>query len=162
MSIRTRNPLRFGGAVHQSGNLDTGEVNVTRGGQLAYSIYSGALLIGSGTPGGVGSVLGHGLITSGPGRLHTVFPHQSISGVQITFYDAVTQALSGAASHALSGYTVTAVVPGNTFGPNLGPLAEPHKFDVPFHSGLCFSCPSGAAGFTATYSTEYTPANPLT
>lgn len=162
MSIRTRNPLRFGGAVHQSGNLDTGEVNTTRGGQLAYSINSGALLIGSGTPGGVGSALGQGLIVSGGGRLHTVFSHQSISGVAVYFYDSVTQALSGLVNHVLSGYSTVGIIPANTFGPNLGPLAEPLKFDVPFHSGLCFSAPSGAPGFTVTYSTEYSPVNPLT
>ena len=162
MANRTRNPQYVAGAVYQSGNLGTGEQNTTRGGQLAYSNYSGALLIGSGTPGGVGSVLAQGLIVSGGGRLHTVFPHQSISGVAVYFYDSVTQALSGLVNHVLSGYSTVGFIPANTFGPNLGPLAEPLKFDVPFHSGLCFSAPSGAAGFTVTYTTEYTPVNPLT
>lgn len=162
MSIRTKNPEYVAGAVYQSGHLGTGEQTVTRGGQLAYSIYSGALLIGSGTPGGVGSVRAHGLVVSGGGRLHTVFPHQSISGVAVYFYDSVLLALSGTVAHVQSGYTTVGFIPGNTFGADLGPLAEPLKFDVPFHSGLCFSAPSGAAGFTVTYTTEYNPVSPLT
>lgn len=159
MSFRTRKPVRMVGGVVNSGNLDTGEVNWTRGGQRVVCVHSGGLLnAGSGfAPGGVVST-DQLVIFSGAGRLNTIIPLVAISGVRVVFYDSSVAARSGGGAGnggVESGYPTLAVIPANSFNaPNTlgGPL--PIEVDVPFRSGLAVSNISGAPGFSAVYTPE--------
>ena len=161
MSLTTRNPVRFIGGNLNSGYANTGEVAFTRGGQLTFSAYSGGmgLQIGSGgipPPTGAAHVLAdHGRLFSGAGRLHTVIPHQALSGVAITFYDGAAPAVSGVGLWRVSGLSVLGTVPANSFlafGTLGGPM--PIALDVPFFSGLCVNASSGTPGFTCTFTPE--------
>ncbi len=145
------------GACVNSGNVNTGEINYTRGGARTFCVYSGALLLGSG-----GSIplaaatTGHALWYSGAGRLNVILPHQGVSGAAGFFYDSAVVARSGTATYTESGYRVVGVVPANTFGlvgvTGGGPV--PINCEVPFFSGLCGCFPSGMAGVTFTITPE--------
>lgn len=157
MSVTSRSPLRMAGACVNSGNVNTGEVPVNRGGAQTFCVLSGALLLGSG--GSIplaGGTTGHALWFSGAGRLNTILPHQGVSGAAGFFYDSATIARSGVATIGESGYRIVGVVPANTFGlvgvTGGGPL--PIATDIPFFSGLCGSFPSGMAGVTFTITPE--------
>lgn len=160
MSVTTRNPLRTAGATLHSGSVNTGQQNMTYGGGQAICVLSGALLLGSGgsTP-VAGGTTGHAVFWSGPGRLDTVLAHQAISGTAIFFYDSNVVARSGVATIGESGYRIVGVVPANTIGSYVtlggGPL--PLQFGTPFQNGLAVSCPSGAPGFTASFTPEVNP-----
>lgn len=156
MAIPTRNPMRLVGGNAVSGGVDDGSIMERIGGVRNVGVYSGGL-----TPVGFGLVsapgTGHIQLFSGAGRLNTVLPHQSISGIQVTLYDAVTPALSGVALYAASGYPVVGIVNANSFyAPNTlgGPLLL--RFDTQFNNGLCASVASGAPGFTATFTPQIT------
>lgn len=158
MSVTNRSPLRMAGANLSSGNVNTGELNQTRGGGQAASFYSGAVAPGlTCAPGSVatGSDV---LIFSGAGRLKSVTPHQQISGVAITFYDGAA-AVSGGPLYT-SGHKPLGVVPANTFGGGPGETifgAGPTTYgfgEPPFQSGLIFNSRSGQPGFTVTWIPE--------
>lgn len=157
MSFRTKAPKRVIGGVALSGHVNTGEQAYTRGGQQVHDVYSGALLLGSGTP-VVNASGGHALLVSGAGRLHTAFLHQSVlalSGVATYFYDSAVIARSGVGTIPESGYPIIAAI-GQAQGASgdfIAPLS-PMPFDTPFHSGLCVSNPSGAAGWSISVTRE--------
>ena len=78
MAFTSRNPVRFAGAVSNSGNVDDGALSYQRGGQRTASVYSGAIAMGTAATGtGSFSSGGSVLVTSGQGRLNTftaIFP----------------------------------------------------------------------------------------
>lgn len=166
MGYRTRNPHRFAGAVITSGNMDTGEINWTRGGMRLGCFFSGGLRsLGSGAPAPVAQTADHAVFWSGAGRLNTVFPHQAISGVAIHFYDSAVVARSGPNTYMESGYRLIAVIPANTWdnrGGTLEHIQVPMQFDVPFYSGLAVIGTSGVAGCTFTWTPEATRSGGLT
>ena len=86
MSIPTRNPLRMIGAISDSGGPNTGDLLFSQGGTRTWSAYSGGFLtLNSGSsPLVAANVTGHGVVFSGAGRLHTVVPHQAISGQTVS------------------------------------------------------------------------------
>lgn len=157
MSLSTRNPTRVLGGAPISGAVDDGFQGWRQGGVRCVTVFSGGLLTGgSGFP-NMTAANGHVLITQGAGRLNTVFPHQSISGVAVNFYDSATIARSGVGTIPESGYRlIGSIAPNSFYGPNTlgGPALV--LLDMPFTSGLCVSMPSGAPGFTVSY----TPAIP--
>lgn len=158
MAQRSRNPHRMAGAVVSSGNLDTGEVAWTRGGQRLVSFFSGGpLQLGSGSVAPVAQTGDHAIFWSGAGRLNTVFPHQAISGVAVHFYDSAVVARSGPNTYRESGYGLLAVIPANTWDNQGGTLEQIHKpihFDTPFYSGLAVIGASGVPGVTFTFTPE--------
>lgn len=115
----------------------------TRGGFLAYTVFSG-------TAGGAAA------ITSGQGRVHSIIPHQGlVSGQTVVMYDSAV-AVSGGPI-AASGHNVLGGIPpgpptglSGTFIPPLLPLVV----EAPFNSGLCVTDRSGSAGYTILYTLE--------
>lgn len=155
MSVPARDPMMIAGTPRSSGDVQTGEIPWTRGGGRSTSIQSGALAASLSTaPGATGSGTGQYVLYPGPGRLNTIFQHQNVltlSGVAINFYDAGLMTTSGV---GISGTRIIAVIntPGGQSGQFTGTL--PLAVDMPFTSGLCVSAPSGAPGFTASFTPE--------
>lgn len=155
MSTTSPRPLRMAGATVNSGTVNTGEVQMTTGGGIAATFYSGMAapaLTGAYGAVAVGSDV---LIFSGAGRLKdilTIGTILSLSGVQTTFYDAGAP-VSGGPIPA-SGHRIIGVLPAafGVSGQVLGP--GPFGYDIPFNSGLCFNSRSGQLGFTVTYTPE--------
>jgi len=154
-----------GGAVP-----NTGEIPHIRGGSMKAAILSGGLAVSLpilGVSGGVSSG-GHAQIWAGTsgqgaGRLNSVMLHtQMQSGQSVVFYDASTIAVSGV---SVSGQAILGVVPGPwTLGVLTGSgmlpviwTGAPYNFDSPFLSGLCVAVPSGAPGFTCTFTPDSSP-----
>ena len=145
------------GTPRSSGDVQTGEVNVNRGGGRLVTLFSGALAPGVAGGGVVAGTTGHVYAYSGGGRLGTVVIHQAISGVQAQFYDAALIARSGIGTVPESGYKILAVTPANTFNGTGGQLLGgpmPLVFDTPFQSGLCVNYPSGCPGLSFSFSPE--------
>lgn len=183
MSVTTKNPLRMAGATVNSGFVNTGELQYTRGGQQTATVYSGAIAIGVTAAGGVNgaAVAGAGsvLVMSGGGRLNSfsaLFPagvalagngaNAIISGQPIVVYDSGIMALSGIATTATiaaSGMKILHVWNPPTLvasgGVMLTPRApyDPVPLDIPFFSGLCVLAVSGSPGFTLSYTPQTNP-----
>ena len=155
MAYRSRKPVRMVGGIINSGNLDTGEVAWTRGGQKVATIQSGADAIAPrlfASPGAIGSGTSAILWSGTGGRLNTIIALQAISGVaQALFYDSAGALASGPLMSGNVSRVVIGVLPANTFGGvGLGgPI--PIAVDAPFYSGLCVAALSGCAGFTAIW-----------
>ena len=177
MSLRTRKPVRMAGGIVNSGNVDTGEVRWTRGGERVATALSGAIagMSGRGIPITSG---GHGFIISGQGRVNTftaLRPINLLSGVTaaggstgvlsgqpIVIYDAVMTQRSGiladgtmveSGARPIYHWHPPVLMSGDTkFDlPNLFP---PVSVDQPFYSGLAVMALSGAPGFTLSYTPE--------
>jgi hypothetical protein len=141
-----------------SGDPFTGEVQHVRGGSRAATIQSGALAPAlTWSQSGAIASGGNVLFCVVPGRLNSVLFHHTavptLSGVQVTFYDSST--ILGSGTGTISGAKILA--PLNFPGGVSGGLIGPNTFlnlDIPFNSGLGVSAPSGAPGFTITYTTE--------
>ena len=167
MSLRTRRPMRMLGGAHVSGNLNTGEMPVADGGQKTVVVWSGGLLMSGLIPGyGTLSSGNQIMLWSGAGRLNTLQPHVMMqSGLAVFFYDTAAIAGSGV---GVSGQRIIALIPPThkasytsgaelqTF-PNWRDILRPQ---VPFTSGLCVSAPSGAPGFTVSFTTVFDPDEP--
>lgn len=163
MSSPVKKPCFVAGTVRSSGDVQTGEVSVTRGGQRTACVWSGNILTTAALTAAPGAIQSGGnvLFYSGAGRLNTVMPHAYLtSGQPVFFYDAGTPTVSGV---SVSGCKLIGIIP----APYQGPLAAasgnlqttfawPQKIemDMPFFSGLCASAPSGAPGFTLSYTAE--------
>jgi hypothetical protein len=160
MSAPINKPCFVAGTPRSSGDVQTGEVTVTRGGGRAACVWSGSLLTNAALTGGAVQSGGHILLYSGAGRLNTVCQHQNVltlSGVAVTFYDAGTITVSGV---SVSGQRFLGVVnaPGGQSGQFTG--TAPVLFDMPFSSGLCVAAPSGTPGFSVSYTPEVSTAFP--
>ena len=184
MSVQTRSPLRMLGGVQVSGNPFTGEVPMTRGGQLTATVYSGAIAMGTAAAGtGALSSGGSILFVSGQGRLNTfmaLFPagvalagngaNAVISGQGIVVYDSAITARSGVFTDATiseSGRKIlyswsppTLIASGALVLTNRG-VFDPVPLDIPYFSGLCAMAFSGAPGFNISYTPAQDPAAPL-
>lgn len=168
MSVTTRNPLRLAGAIVNSGFPATGEVPFTRGGMRNGVFWSGNLLTNSaltGLPAGSVTSGGHVQVWSGPGRLHTIIPHQFMtSGQPIWFYDAGAISVSGV---SVSGQRIIGIVP-LTMPAALAALSgnialnlhwqREIVVDMPFTSGLCYAAASGSPGASFAFTPETNPA----
>ena len=182
MSVTSRSPLRMAGANINSGNLNTGEVNWTRGGAVRASVYSGALTMSGGGYSALSSG-GQILLFSGAGRLNSftaLFPAGValagngvigiLSGLPIVAYDSVVLARSGLFLDGLiaeSGrpilytwHTSQMLSGGLLMLNNDAPGYVPIQVDVPFNSGLCVMAISGSPGFVITYTPETNLPNP--
>ncbi len=154
MSTPVRKPAALAGTPRSSGDVQTGEFLLTRGGGRAATVNSGGLAFNAPGAAKIGDQM---IFYSGGGRLNTILPLLAQSGSAVTFYDAGTVLASGAVP--ASGYRVLYTIPGNTalMFPGLingGPL--PIAVDVPFSSGLCATgiIASGMCPFTITYTPE--------
>ena len=162
MSVRTKNPQYLAGANFTSGGPNTGEIHHTRGGQRNGTVWSGALAMSLvGLPTGALGSGNNAQVWSGPGRLHTIIPHQYLnSGQPVWFYDAGAITVSGisVSGQRIIGYVpltmpaALAVLSGNT----QLTLAWDQRIvvDMPFTSGLCISAASGSPGCSFSFSTE--------
>ena len=179
MGYRTRNPHRQAGALINSGNLDTGEVRMTRGGERAATIYSGAIAMGTarGQAGaGVFSSGGSVFLISGGGRLNSftaLWPaavalagngeNAVVSGQPIVVYDAGITARSGvftdgtlseSGARILFAWAPPKLIASGALVLNPHATFNPQSLDIPFYSGLCVMALSGATGFNLTYTPE--------
>lgn len=159
MSIPTRKPVRFVGGIVNSGHPNTGELATTRGGMVGFSAWSGGpVQLNSGSAVPVATTGDHAVLVSGPGRLNSAFVINgvlSMSGVGITLYDAASVATSGPGTVPAAGRRVLGVLnaPGGVSGQiNLPGAIVP--FDMPFALGLAVNAPSGACGFSVSYTQE--------
>jgi hypothetical protein len=157
MSAPINKPCFVAGTPRSSGDVQTGEVTVTRGGGRAACVWSGSLLTNAALTGAPGAVQSgaHVLLFSGAGRINTVVQHQNVltlSGVAVNIYDAGSIAPSGV---SVSGQRLLAVLnaPGGVSG-QFTLSTVPFAVDMPFSSGLCVSAPSGSPGFTVSYTAE--------
>ncbi len=163
MSSPIKKPCFVAGTPRSSGGPGTGEISVTRGGMQTACVWSGNILSNTALTAAPGAVQSGGnvLFYSGAGRLNTVLPHSFLtSGQPVFFYDAGTPTVSGI---SVSGCKIIGIIPGNYPAP-LAVLSGNVQFtrtwqdkldvDMPFFSGLCASAPSGAPGFTLSYSPE--------
>lgn len=165
MSLPTRNPVAFIGAVNNSGFPNTGESPQCRGGMITATVYSGgALSPGSGfLPTGAAKTADHILLCPTPGRLNNVFLHGglvlSLSGVRLDFYDAASVTASGPATNVPTTRLLTSFyVPGGLSGQFN--TAGMQVVDMPFTSGLCVCATSGTPGWTASWTPETNRNNP--
>lgn len=156
MSLTSRNPLRMAGANVNSGNVNTGEVNMTRGGGQVIS-KSGMY---SGNPDG-----GIALLSGVAGRLNSVTVHPTPgnpwaqSGIPIFFFDAGPVPTSGgpfpSSNHKaiciLNGPT------GHSGQPTVTAAQGAIAVDMPFQSGLWARAASGAPGFSVSITPETNP-----
>ena len=157
MSTPASKPTWLTGGILHSGDVNTGQFRSTKGGGQAATLFSGALLLGSGSMVPVtNDGTGHVKLWSGAGRLDNVQALHAISGVEAIFYDSHVPAASGVATYASEGKRVLCRVPANTIGltPFLGGGPLPVDVGMPFHSGLCLSLPSGAPGVTFSWTPE--------
>lgn len=157
MSVTSKNPLRFAGAVFNSGSINTGEQNMTFGGLVAATVFSG---IASGVslaaaPGAVafGSDI---LFWSGAGRLKdvaigTVFA----SGSTVKFYDSAAPASGGPASGVKHLFDIVNSVLSGAVGLAPGTVLAA---DIPFTSGLACNLTQNPGTFTVTFTPEPSPA----
>lgn len=171
MSIGTRNPLRFAGANLNPNNVNTGELPTIRGGQQAFTVYSGINFLSglaAGVPTGIGTAGGgfDFVAVSGAGRLNSYMIANSFlsgntlaSGAQVTFYDSAVATSGGpfpASGHKIIG--VLGVVPSVSSGglgisPGLA-IGVPANIDWPFQSGLCIANKSGVPTFSVSWTPE--------
>lgn len=150
MAAPIRDPGFMAGTPRSSGDVQTGEVMVTRGGGRVVSA-SGMF---SGNPDGIVS-----LYSGQAGRLNSVYLHQtpgniwSQSGIAVTFFDAGNVPLSGG-PFPISGHKLIAVL--NAATGNSGQITTTGKFevDMPFQSGLWARAASGAPGFSVSITPE--------
>jgi hypothetical protein len=163
MSTPVKNPTFLAGTPRSSGDVQTGEVSWTRGGNRTSCVWSGSLLTNAALTGAPGAVQSGGqiLLFSGAGRLNSVVVHQFMqSGQPVWFYDAAGPTVSGV---SVSGQRIIAVVPG-TSPANPGVASGQFQVsvqwshylqpDAPFQSGLCAGAASGSPGFTVSYIPE--------
>ena len=162
MSLQTRKPLRMGGANFASGNPNTGELMFTRGGGQNACLWSGALAPSlAGCPAGAVTSGGNTMLFSGAGRLNSILPHALLtSGQPVFFYDSSIITVSGI---SVSGQKLIGFIPA-TYRAPLTPISGQYAVtipwqdkidcDMPFTSGLCVSAPSGAPGFTISFTPE--------
>jgi len=157
MSVVHRNPQRLAMANLDSGSVDTGRLPYTEAGTQYAVIWSGGLAPATG---GRLSTIASGnqvLLFSGGGSLDSVVPHRQMqSGQPVYFYDAASLAASGV---GISGMLILGRVPpthneGAWSGLALQEWRHRLIFSTPFYSGLCASAPSGAPGFTVTWTPE--------
>ncbi len=169
MSQPLKSPCFVAGTPRASGDVNTGEVNITRGGGRTSCVWSGSLLTTAALAGAPGAVQsgGHILLYAGAGRLNTVIPHALLtSGQPVTFYDAGTITASGT---SVSGQRFLGFIP----SPMRSPLTalsgnisvavnwqDQIYLDMPFSSGLCAAAASGAPGFTVSWTPEISVAFP--
>ena len=179
MALTTRNPLRFAGAVVNSGHVDDGYVGFTKGGQRTACVYSGAIAMGTAaSPTGALSSGGSILIASGQGRVNTftaLWPaavalagngeNAVISGQPIVLYDSAITARSGVFTDATisesgrkilySWYPPKLVASGALVLSPRGAFDVNH-LDIPYFSGLCVMALSGATGFNIGFTPDRT------
>lgn len=162
MSVTTRRPLSFKGANVNSGFPNTGESAWTNGGMQTSCIFSGALAPAvTVAPGAATSGGSHVQLVVGPGRLHRIIPHSILtSGQAVTFYDASVQSASGVGG---SGQKIIGLIPTRsraTLALASGQVdtvvawQDQIEVQMPFLSGLCAACASGAPGFTVSWTPE--------
>ncbi len=162
MSRPNHSPTFIAGTPRSSGDVQTGEIPITRGGGRTACLWSGALAPSlAGAPAGALTSGGHTLLYSGAGRLNTVIPHAYLnSGQPVFFYDAGTISVSGI---SVSGQRIIGIVPlsmratlavlsGNTQASIS--WQDKIEIDMPFSSGLCVAAASGAPGFTCSFTPE--------
>jgi hypothetical protein len=146
MSTPIKKPCFLAGTPLHSGSVQTGEVNITRGGGRAHTSMSG--------------VTADTLIFSGAGRLNTIQAlTQLASGRSAIFYDSCVATSGGPFS--ASGHKVVGVLP-PTQQPAMwsGHITDldylkPIQVDMPFQSGLCVgNVSSGTAGWTISFTPE--------
>lgn len=179
MALTTRNPLRFTGGVVNSGNVDTGEIAFTQGGQRTACVFSGAIAMGVVTsPTGALSSGGSILVVSGQGRINTftalwpagvalagVGENACISGQPIVVYDSAITARSGVLTDAtiaesgrkiLYAWSPPKLVASGAVLLNARTVYDPVKLDIPYFSGLCVMALSGAPGFAIGFTPDRT------
>ncbi len=167
MSLTTRAPLRVTGANVNSGFPNTGEINVSDGGERTACVWSGSLLTNAsltGCPTGAVTSGGHILLWTGAGRLNRVYAHDMLtSGLAVTFYDAAAISVSGV---SVSGQRFLGKIPARSRGTlavasgsvdTVVSWDDILNFQMPFSSGLCVAAASGAPGFTASFTPETNP-----
>ena len=166
MSQPTANPCYVAGTTRASGSLQTGEVNITRGGGRTACVWSGSLLTNAALTGAFGAVQSGGqiLLFSGAGRLNNVIVHQLTSGETnpVWFYDAGAITVSG---RSVSGQRIIGTIPqltGTLISGNIqAPIFQMKlDLDMPFSSGLCVGAASGTPGFTVSFTPEVSAAFP--
>lgn len=142
MSFNTRKPLRVGGSVLLSGEINTGALKTAQEGEAVYTALSG--------------VNATTLILSGAGRLNAIMRTNAASGANVLFADSAV-ATSGA-PFSTSGHNVIGMIQ-QAIGVLSGvtvPIGTPvgiwTRCDAPFFSGL-IACPaaSGVPGFSVLY-----------
>lgn len=140
-----KNPMQLVGSPVESGVPNTGQLQMTQGGDRVHTIFSG-------TAGGDAN------IWVGGGRIDAGFFHDSAiaihSGQAVTFYDSAV-AVSGGPL-AASGHKVVAVLapPTNVRADLSGGKfygGEMRNFGFTFSSGLCFTGRSGQPGWSISY-----------
>ncbi len=152
VSVPRSKPTYIAGTPRSSGDVQTGEIPITRGGGRCASFPSGL-------------VTADAMIYSGAGRLASVLitNQAATSGSQILFYDAAAATSGG--PYATSGHKVIGATPGSfqggvASGFNPSVLAGSVLiFDMPFQSGLAVgglasAVRSGSAGFTVSFTPE--------
>lgn len=145
MSTPRRRPTFLAGSPRSSGDVQTGELNWTRGGGRVYTSFSGVIV--------------DTLVYSGGGRLNTltVFDTYPLaSGGGAYFYDGHVATSGGPFS--TSGHQILGIIFPYTSGTStIGtPIGQPIPIDMPFRSGL-IAAPfggSGGPGFTISYTPE--------
>jgi len=147
MSEPIRRPQFVAGTPRKSGDLQTGEILVNRGGMETFTNFSG-------------TAAGNDVaITSGAGRLHDVLQHvQMISGQSVLIYDGAVATSGGPFS--ASGHKVLAVIPSTYRGGAVSGVAatewdaRPIVIDRPFYSGLIAATRSGTPGFSVSFTRQ--------
>lgn len=167
MSQPTKNPCYVAGTVTASGDTNTQEIKITRGGGRTACVWSGSLLTNAALTGAFGAVQSGGqiLLFSGAGRLNTVIPHAFLtSGQPVFFYDAGAPTVSGV---SVSGQRLIGIIPASFRAPLAAASGNTQttvtwqdqiRLDMPFSSGLCAAAASGAPGFTVSWTPEVSTA----
>lgn len=152
MSVPRTKPTFIAGTPRSSGDVQTGEIPITRGGGRTASFPSGLVTADT-------------MIYSGGGRLASVLitNQGATSGSQLIFYDAAVSTSGG--PYTTSGHKVVGVTPNGFQGlpaSGFNPLVLAGSvlvFDMPFQSGLAVGglggvVRSGSPGFTVSYTPE--------
>ncbi len=147
MSVPRTKPVYLAGTPRSSGDVQTGEVTVTRGGGRVFTAYSG--------------LANDTVIYSGAGRLANilVIGQAPSSGGQVAFCDTA----SITSGFPIAGQKVIGVIPTIFQAPvtqsgSSNPFALPGTLmvmDMPFQSGLAaIGYRSGGPGFSVSYTPE--------
>ena len=179
MSKPVKNATFMAGSPRLSGDVGTGEVNLTRGGGRGATVNSGAIAMTAYHQAGTFSSGGSILLFSGAGRLNSftaLWPAgvalagngelAVVSGQPIVAYDSAITARSGVYTDATITESGRAILyvwqPPRSMSSGVYPWTNnnflPQQIDTPFHSGLCVMALSGAPGFRVTWTPETTTA----
>ncbi len=147
MSVPRTKPVTVVGTPRSSGDVQTGEIPITRGGGRVFTSYSG--------------LANDTVIYSGAGRLGSILVIGSApsSGAQVAFCDAA----SITSGFPIAGQKVIGLIPTPLMVPvtqsgGSNPFSLPGSFvsmDMPFQSGLAvIGYRSGGPGFSVSYTPE--------